>query len=175
MAKPEKKQEAFRLHREGVGIKEIAMCLNVSRGSVGMWVRDLELTRSQQSALREKQIAAGLSGRLKGAESNKQKRLDTVRHAQIIAEERITSLSKEALFYLGLGLYWGEGSKTSTSGLGVTNSDFRVIQIMTRWFSECFSIEPERFQPRVFISDTHRDREEIITSFWEDSLGIPRN
>jgi hypothetical protein len=46
---------------------------------------------------------------------------------------------------------------------------------MIRWFTECLDIELERLHPRIFISDTHREREEVLLDFWEKALDIPRD
>jgi len=56
----------------------------------------------------------------------------------------------------------------------LTNSDSTVIRLMLRWFRECFGVGEERFQPRVFISDVHRDREEVLIEFWSRTLKLPR-
>lgn len=109
-----------------------------------------------------------------GTEMNKKKKSDVIERARQEAEAKFQSISREELFMLGLGLYWGEGTKASDGTVAIVNSDPRIIQLMIRWFKECWDIDSDRFQPRVFISDTHRDREEVITRFWAKALGIPR-
>jgi hypothetical protein len=157
-------------------VKEIARILGVSSGSVSKWTVDMPLTDSQRNSLRERQIAAGHRGRMIGAEMNREKKLTRIRLAKEDAASRFENISADQLFYMGLGLYWGEGVKAeSCSSLSMINSDPRVIQLMVRWFEECFGLERDRFMPRVFISDTHRDREEIITDFWVETLNIPRS
>lgn len=161
------------MRRKGRSIKEIAEEVGVSPRTISGWVRDIVLTESQKQTLRDNQIAAGHRGRMMGAEMNRNKKLERIDSARTDAVTLIPSLTPEALFYIGLGLYWGEGSKTESSSLAVTNSDPQVIRLMSRWFIECLEIGKERFMPRVFISDTHRDREEIILKFWAKELDIP--
>jgi transposase-like protein len=174
MAKSLEKLQAVSLRRKGESIKEIARKLEVSIGSVSAWTRDIELTDAQRAFLTNRQIAAGHSGRMKGTEANKEKKRIRMRLAADEALQKIQSISSNELFFLGLGLYWGEGVKSVNGSLSVTNSDPKVIQIMIRWFTECFHIEKQDLMPRVYISDLHRDREEIITKFWIKTLRIPR-
>lgn len=174
MAKPLEKAQAFELRRAGESIKEIAERLNVSSKTVSNWVRDLELTEEQREDLHKRQIASGHKGRMIGAAMNRDKKLERTRIAHDEAIVSIPNVSTDALFFLGLGLYWGEGAKTENSSLAVSNSDPRAIKLMIRWFVECLQVEMDRFMPRVFISDTHRDREEIILEFWSKELNLPR-
>lgn len=173
MAKSAEHIRACELRRSGKSIKSIAKILSVGVSTVSVWTRDIELTEAQRMNLRDKQIAAGHAGRILGAESNKQKKILREKRARDDARSQIQSLSRENLFFTGLGLYWGEGSKSPTSALSIANSDPRVIILMKRWFEECFSVEEHRFAPRIFISDTHQDREEILVRFWSDTLRLP--
>lgn len=175
MAKSLERIQAYELRRKGESIKAIAKQLNVSSSTVSKWTMDMPLTDQQRSSLRERQIAGGHKGRMIGAARNKEKKLLRIHLAKEEAVERIQDLSVNELFYIGLGLYWGEGVKAaSSSSLAMINSDPRTIQLMMRWFGECFGVDKDRFMPRVFISDTHRDREEIITRYWAETLGLPK-
>ena len=175
MAKSVERIKACQMRREGESIKEIAKMLGVSSGSVSKWTCDVELTEAQRDYLRSRQIASGQRGRMMGAEMNRAKRLERMRIAEIEAAAKIQKLSKQDLFYIGLGLYWGEGSKAKGSSLAITNSDPKVISLMIRWFEECFGLPKDRFRPRIFISDVHRNRSEIILNFWTQITGIPRS
>jgi hypothetical protein len=174
MAKSEQKLQAFNLRREGKSIKEISILVGVTKETVSMWCRDLVLTEEQSIRLREQMIKGGHKGRMIGAAMNRDKKLKRIEIANEEAREKIDTISTNELFYLGLGIYWGEGTKSGNGALAVSNSDPRVIQLMIRWFMECFGVSKADFSPRVFISDTHRDREEKIYDFWVEKLAIPR-
>lgn len=174
MAKSAERLKAVALRKKGESIKEIARKLHVSSGSVSSWVRDIVLTPAQSKRLYARWVAAGLRGRMMGAEANKEKKRASIRLAETEAKRVIRSLAGKELFFLGLGLYWGEGVKTSNGTVAIVNSDPLIIQIMMRWFKECWDIDRSQFQPRVFISNTHRDREEVITRFWMNALGLSR-
>ncbi len=175
MAKSLKKIEACGLRRRGKSIKEIAVLLGVSSGSVSVWTRDIKLTAAQREFLQRRQIASGDAGRMKGAEQNKEKKRQRLLAARAEARSSFKKLSRKKLFLIGLGLYWGEGVKAKDGTFAVTNSDYRVVQLMVRWFIECLDIERERIFVRVYISDSHRDREETIRKYWIKTLGLPRS
>jgi hypothetical protein len=173
MAKSAERLKAIQLRREGKSIKEIAKALCISAGSASRWTQDIELSDAQREYLRIRQIASGHKGRVAGANMNREKRLKRLHSADKLAREDIPEISKKDLFYIGIGLYWGEGTKARHSPFGVTNSDPRIILLMMRWFEECFNLGRDRFRPRVFISDIHREREEVILAYWADALSIP--
>ncbi len=77
---------------------------------------------------------------MKGVEANREKKNVRIRLAQAEAFAKIKELSTSELFLVGLGLYWGEGVKSGSGSLAISNSDPRVIQLMIRWFTECFGI-----------------------------------
>jgi transposase len=175
MAKSRERIEACALRIQGKSVKEIAKYLGVSSGSVSTWTRDIQLTPAQHLFLQKRQIASGQKGRMMGAESNRKKKRERLRVAELEAIREIKTISKRELFYIGLGLYWGEGVKSSSGTLAVTNSDPRVIQLMIRWFTVSLKIESERLTARVYISDMHRERADTITAYWEQTLKLPRS
>ncbi|KND47050.1 MAG: hypothetical protein AB199_01295 [Parcubacteria bacterium C7867-004] len=174
MAKSKEKLEAYALRRQGQSVKEIARKLGVASSTVSIWTRDIPLTDVQKKHLLDRQVAAGYRGRILGAETNKTRKAERIRKAADTVSKEISLFSNDALFFTGLGLYWGEGTKTETSSVGVSNTDPRVMRLMVQWFTECLGVKRSRFMPRVFISDTHRDREETITRHWMETLGLPR-
>lgn len=174
MAKSKERLRALALRREGESIKRIAKNLGVSASAVSSWTRDVLLTEKQRERLDKRRVAAGDRGRMLGTEANRKGKQERIDRARREAEQKIRELSQPELFMLGLGLYWGEGSKASDGTVAIINSDPLIIQLMMRWFRECWDIEPSRFQPRVFISDVHKDREKVITRFWVKTLSIPR-
>lgn len=156
-------------------MKSIASKLAVGKSTVSLWVRDIALTEKQRLRLRERMISGGHKGRMMGAQANKEKRLRCIEFANNQAKREIIILKKEELFFVGLGLYWGEGVKSESGGFAVVNSDPRIIQIMIRWFTDCFAVDSSRFKPRIFINELHRDREDKIVRFWSRKTGIQRS
>lgn len=172
MAKPAEKLQALTLRRSGASIKEIAKALGVSPGSVSKWVEGMTLTETQRTFLRDRQIASGHRGRLIGAEMNRARKASALRQAAEEATALIPRFTSHDLFFVGLGLYWGEGSKSSNGTLMVANSDPRVMVLMAAWFEKCFGVSKDLLRPRIFISSTHHTREDALIAFWAKALGI---
>ncbi len=175
MAKTELRSSAHALRRSGKSIKEIARSLHVSPSTVSLWVRDIVLTSVQENTLRARMIAAGDRGRLMGAETNRRKRLEKISRARKEAAREIQSLSRRELLYLGLGLYWGEGTKAVSSALAISNSDPAILITAMQWFERCFEIRRDDFRPRIFINATHRDREQKLLAYWAKMLRLPKS
>jgi len=173
MSKVQEKIKAQALRRQGQSIKDIAVQLSVSKGSVSAWCQEILLTKKQQDSLREKQVAAGYVGRVRGANVNKQKRLDTIDNLQAVARKEIATLSKRDLLLLGIGLYWGEGLKSRSGGASLINSDPELLLLGKRWFEECLDVNPADFRPYVYISESHKTRASEVMLYWSTLLNIP--
>ncbi len=106
---------------------------------------------------------------------NKQKRLDQLSKYEKEGELEINAITKRDLLMLGIGLYWGEGTKSNYGGPAViTNSDPNVILLAMRWFQENFGVAVKDFRPYIYISEIHKEREEDIMNFWVGTLKIPK-
>lgn len=173
MSKSKEILQAQHLRRQGWGIKDIAKELKVSRSSASVWCREINLTKKQKEVLLKKQISAGSIGRQKGADSNRLKRETAIAEAVNSANSQIKSVTNSDLFYLGLGIYWGEGVKSRSGQASVVNSDPRILKVMIRWFTECLGVNRSEFRPYVYISSHHKLREKIIMSYWENELKLP--
>lgn len=174
MSKREEKKKAIEMRRQGLSVNVIAGRVGASKSSVSMWVRDVLLTEKQREHLRDRMIGATEAGRLRGAAWNKQQRLNRLAIYVKSAAGIIPSLSLQDLFFLGLGLYWGEGFKSRSGSAGFSNSDPRVVQLMILWLEQCMGVSRDRLRIQIFINDIHRDREAVIKKFWERTTGFKK-
>ena len=173
MAKYQQRLEARTLRRTGKSIKSIARSLGVSAGSVSIWCRDINLSYEQVERLREQVIRSGYKGRMMGAAMNKQKRQQAIEDYQKIGKKDVGRVSRRELFFLGLGLYAGEGF-TYGNKAGIVNSNPRIIQIMLRWFRDFCAITDDRFVCEIGINASHKDRIHIVQKYWENTSGVPK-
>ncbi len=165
MSKSSQKLNALSLRRLGWSIKDISRKLKVSRSSVSVWCQGINLTEKQKAKLHAKQVIAGNVGRQKGAEMNRNKRLESLAVAELFAKELIKNITNKELFYLGLGLYWGEGIKSRSGPAAIVNSDPEVLKVSIKWFYECFHVDVADIRPYVYISEQHKDREKVIMKY----------
>lgn len=87
--------------------------------------------------------------------------------------KRPKSLRDSVLFGLGLGLYWGEGSKRGTGGVRLTNTDPRMVAIFIKFLKKIFNIDERklRFSLQTF-GDI--DSEEAL-NYWVKSIGVAKS
>ena len=164
------KDQARLLRDRGMSMNEIAHILGVTKSSVSLWVRDIELSPEQRG---------GLSARGRSVESIELRRQNRLcnelsrRRAHFDgAVGQVRKVSSRDLFYMGCALYWGEGSKTSRGTLGFTNSDPRAIQVMMRFFREVCGVKDGKFRAHAMLHPHLKpERAEI---YWSDVSGIPR-
>ncbi|MBU2575667.1 hypothetical protein KKF64_01070 [Patescibacteria group bacterium] len=152
--KSKEKSTARKLRELGWSINEIYTKLGVSKSSVSIWVRDIELTKKQKATLSTK-------GHTKEAiEKRRKTRLtrENARRQKIIdsAKIDIKQISKKELFLIGISLYWGEGSKTRRGIVEFSNSDPLLIEIMMKFFKENCEVPPKKFRGHVYLH-THLD------------------
>ncbi|TRZ47854.1 hypothetical protein D4S03_10950 [bacterium] len=74
------------------------------------------------------------------------------------------------LKYMALGLYWGEGNKTTNYAVRVTNSDPGVIRQFMSYLIDICRIKEEKLG---FYLQTFKDNDLVVArKYWGDSLGI---
>jgi len=168
--KTEERGRARDLRKQGISINEIHQKLGVSKGSVSVWVRDIELTRAQRQELSKKghtkdAIEKRRISRLKNENRRRQKYIDS-------GVKEISFISKKELFYIGIALYWAEGAKRNRGSLQFTNSDPRMIQIMMRFFRDFCSVPQDKFRGHIHLHP-HLDNKKAEV-YWSEISGIPK-
>ncbi|MDP2629352.1 MAG: helix-turn-helix domain-containing protein [Candidatus Harrisonbacteria bacterium] len=133
MAKFKEKAAALRLRRKGNSIKDIAVRLQVSKGSVSSWCRDILLTDKQNQTLHTKMVKMGHRGRLLGAMKQKMERLKHIERLKESGKQNVGRLSKRDVMLLGIGLYLGEGRKSGNRA-EICNSNYEIILLAVKWF-----------------------------------------
>ena len=170
MKKEEQEQARF-LRRKGMSLNDIVREIDVSKASVSLWVRNIELSDQQKKKI-------STHGRnVESIEKRRQNRINNTlqRHRLIIdtAKEKIQTLSKQELLLVGAALYWGEGGKTNKGMARISNSDPNVIQFMMRFFKEVFDVPQKKFRGHVHtFSHLNAERAE---RYWSKVSKIPRS
>ncbi len=172
MAKSAEKIQARELRRAGRSIRSIAQQLKVSKSSASLWCEDIQLTAEQITLLDDKARPARYAAILKGAQANHQRKLDRIAYWEQEAVKDIGIVGKRELFFIGLGLYFGEGSKKEY--FQFTNSSPELIKLCIEWL-KLLNISTQELNCRVFINEIHRERAEIVQNRWVEITGIPKD
>ncbi len=74
------------------------------------------------------------------------------------------------LKYLALGLYWGEGSKSSLAGIRITNSDPGVIKQFLKYMTQICRARDDKIH---FYLQTFKDNNTTVAkNYWAEQLSI---
>lgn len=167
--KPEKQEMSKNLRRQGLSINAIANQLEVSKGSVSKWVKDIELTPEQIEKLKEQNpiINRQISGNKVLKQLHHNKRLSYQKDGMIAAKKN------NPLHIAGCMLYWGEGSK-SRHNCELTNSDPVMIKFFIKFIKECFNKTNNDFKIHINYYTNNGLSVQDIESYWHKELQLPK-
>jgi hypothetical protein len=121
-----------------MALRDIAERLGVSKSSVSLWCRDIDLSPEQEAALRAKNPA--LNGQLLGMRVRRER----CRIRRIEAQEHGRELARrgDPVHRGGCMLYWAEGSKTRNA-VQIVNADADLLVTFLHFLRVWYSV-PDR-------------------------------
>jgi transcriptional regulator with XRE-family HTH domain len=153
-------QRARELRARSWTLQEIADELGVAKGSVSVWVRDVEFVPESRN---------------RGHASHRphpmrQKMEAELEVAKAEAGEFVGHLSERDLTMFALGLYAGEGSKTK-GAVGLANTNPAYLRLFVTWLRRYFDIDEQRVRGKIYL---HQGRDiDAATRFWSSVLDVP--
>lgn len=172
MAKFILKNKATKLRKQGKSIGHIANFLDVSKGTVSNWCKDIILSEEQKNILTRQGLDGRNKGRIIGAEINRKKKENRVNFFLKEALYNFKSLSNRELELISAALYWAEGAKTDSRFMFV-NSDPNMIKVVYFYIIKVMKIPKERIRPVIQINEIHRTRIHKVLRFWSNLLELP--
>lgn len=156
--KIEEKRKAISMRKDGGTYNEIAKALSVSKGTLNKWLYGVNPDDLEKFALKAR-MASVVGGRCHALkwENKRQEIFDSY-------DPPLTDPG----FMLGLGVYWGEGSKFSKSTVQLSNSDFRLGKIFIEWIRKYFG--DFTFAISIHHYDSTKDKE--LRKYWEEKLNV---
>jgi len=162
---PKLKKQAIKLRKKGWSYGEIRGRVNVSKSTLSFWLKNVELTTKQKARL----IAKKMDILKKGSHAIMAKRKREIRRIKRLAKTEISGLTSYQFKIAGAMLYWAEGDKTH--GLGISNSDPRLIEFIMKWFREICGVTEEKIKATLYL---HTGLDEGETKrYWSFLTGIP--
>lgn len=165
MAKPSAKLSAIELRKAGYSYSHIAESVGVSKSTLASWLAHVPYKPNAETISR-----IGKARAASGAAKSLLKR-ESIARARAEAAKEIGKLSRHDVFYVGLGLYIGEGAK-SLENNRFTNANPAVMRFMIRWYTEALGLKRESLKIRLHIYPDN-DEETCIT-FWSQAVRLPR-
>lgn len=169
MSKPEKKLEAKSLREAGKTIPEIAKELGVSKGSVSLWLRKVELTDEQRDALYNR--AADRYKRSAATKSMTHRKLRMSYQQQGRSDAQHSLKAGDFLHIKGCMLYWAEGGKCKNS-VRLGNSDVCLLRLFVRFLRDCYVVRDANIKITVLAYSNNGMTVEEIKSYWLHELGL---
>jgi len=166
--KTAERERARKLRREeGRSVKELAALLGVSRSSISLWVRDIELTEEQYKTLRRR-----MGGRIEGSRANAVRALARRREAQALG--RRAARRDDQLHAAGCMLFWAEGSR-DRNAIKFTNSDPAMVAFFLRFLRACFGVAEQKIAVTCNLFADHVERQQEIERYWLELLQLPQS
>jgi hypothetical protein len=166
-------QTAIKLRLAGKSYGEIAKTLDVSKGSLALWFKNLKLPERTQKLLEEKMRIA----REHNLFENNRRRTRAIQienqKTKQTAVNEIKSLSRYELTLVGAALYWGEGWKRgNTHFVELANSDPDMITLYLRFLREILQVPEEKLRVNILVHPNVNTQSAI--KFWSKITKIPK-
>jgi hypothetical protein len=154
------RERARELRAKSWTLQEIATELGVAKGSVSVWVRDVEFTPRPRNR--------GHSGHQ--PHPLHLKKLAEIEQCRAEAEAEYLGMSADHLDAFALGLYAGEGAKTP-GAVSMANTNPLLLRLFVDWLRRSFEIDEDRLRARLYLHDG-LDLE-AATAYWSAATSIP--
>lgn len=158
--------EAEKLREQGYSYNLIHERLGISKSTMSGWFKDKLFLPNEEVKKRIK---------------NGQAQVGIMRHnirvqeIQMLREQgthEIGNITQRDLWMLGLGLYIGEGAKT-TETIRISNSDPAVIQLSIKWLKEVLGLTNKNFSVRLHLYPDNKLDE--CLSYWQEVTGLSKS
>jgi hypothetical protein len=176
MANILKKYKVVKLRKKGKSITEISDSLKIPKSTVSIWCRNIKLGNKEINRLAKRQISGSYKGRMIFLERIRNERLFQTEKLRKEGLNELGRISKRDLFVAGIALYISEGATADCNEeVSFTNSDFRTILFMKKWFSEICGITNDRFVIQIRINKLHKKNVKKTEKYWSKITRIPLN
>lgn len=167
----EDKKLSIELRRQGKTYSEIrAIIPNLPRGTLSGWLRNVKLTKEEETRLKKHLQEIISNAWVKSAWTKKKEKQKRIKKIIEEAKKEYPLLSKNPLFLIGLTLYWAEGGKKQEV-FQFSNSDPYAVKAILKWLIKICKIPKERIKFRIFIHKIYAH--ENCEEFWSNVTGIP--
>lgn len=157
------REKAEKMREQGYSYNLINQKLGISKGTLSYWFRDKPFIPNNEVLERIKS-GTGMEGIRR--HNRRIKEVETLKRVGIA---ELGELSQRDLWLLGLGIYIGEGAKT-TEMIRISNSDPAVIRLSIRWLKEACKLKDENLSMRIHIyPDNDPDK---CLDYWRRVTGL---
>ena len=162
------KEKAITLRLQGMSYSQIKKELGLSKSTLSNWLTPYPLSIERIRELRD--WSSKRIENYRETMRNKRKRKLLAVYEKVSKD--IGKFSGRELFIGGLLLYWGEGSKTSSSTVALSNTNPAVLRFFLRWV-KLLGVRRSRLNLVLHLYEDMDKSREI--KFWMEQLGLPKS
>ncbi len=171
-SKVEIKHNAISLRKNGLSYKEIMSRVQVSKSTLSNWCSGLELTSKERENLEGRILVGRDISRAKAKLSHNNKRIERENRVYEEAFKEFNIFKSDDFFFVGIVMYWAEGSKKSKS-FQFINSDPEMISLMIKWIEKFLKIPRNTLKYRLFIHEPYMN--ENCEEFWSSTINVSKS
>jgi hypothetical protein len=160
------KEKAIEHRKQGYSYNMISEKLGLAESTLRDWLKEIPYEPNKEV------IARIGKGRAKAAQTKHNQKLANIYQVKALAKRELGKLTKRDLWLLGIGLYLGEGSKSSKENVRVINSNPEIIKFAVNWFREICGLKNENFTLAIHTYPDNNIRATI--NYWSKVTGIPK-
>lgn len=153
------RERARGLRAQAWTLQEIADELGVAKGSVSVWVHDVEFSPRPR-----------MGGRRRAPNALQRAKTEEIARLDELGRQRLGQLSDQAFLAAGAALYAGEGGKTKDQ-VTFTNADSALVAFFCRWLRHHFDVDESRLRVRLYLHDG-LDLDAAVMH-WSAVTGVP--
>ncbi len=174
----QKKRKAVRLRKRGHSVNQIAHELSLAKSTVSVWVRDVPLSKKQQTALRNRNPAfnpevRGLWGTKAASKIYKDLREGYRQQGRELAKNR--TKDKDIDFIAGIMLYWAEGHRSKNKHtVRFCNTEVAMMKFFLGFLKKYLHVKNEDVRISIYY---HPNGFSInkIQNYWLRKLGLTQH
>jgi hypothetical protein len=170
--KANERKVAIKLRKEGKTYNEILSVVPVSKSTLSLWLRSVQLSKHQNQRI----TLLKHKSQLRGAAARKRIRIEETQNIYKTSKNTLGVFTKRDLFILGIGLYWAEGTKEKEYRPSVpvefANSDPKMIIMYLKWVKEFLNVKDEDIQLILHIHENHLKNIDSFKQFWVKTTGL---
>lgn len=165
------KKLAIVLRKSGKSYVEISNILQIPKSTLSGWFKQLRYSqkvKKRLSSAAAQQFSENINkwNRVR-AEQYLQQRQATAEKAA----DQIPNITKDNLLFLGLGLFWAEGSKKERFSARFANSDPAIILFWIKFLEQCCGISKDRITVNIHLHPNISDK--VAKNYWSKLLDLP--
>lgn len=159
------KEKAINYRKKGYSYGMICEKLGLKKTTVANWTNSIPYIPNEKVIKR-----IGIA-KLKSSVFKQNQKITEIQEMKDLAKKELGQITKRDVWFLGIGLYLGEGTKAYEQ-IRFSNSNPEMIKIAIKWFREVCHLKDKNFTPIVHIYPDNNIKE--ATNYWSKITGVAK-